>query len=318
MNDLAVKEYSAESIEREVITYLDAIGATTELLPGEKKMFINIAKAFGLSPFKREIHITAYGKGEYRRCSIITGYEVYIKRAERTGKLDGWKVWTEGEGKDLKAVVEIYRKDQKYPFVHEAYYIECCQFNKDGIPNAIWAKQPRFMVKKTAISQAFRLCFPDDLGGMPYTETEVPPEEPRNVTEETPPPPKQPPNKKAPVKPPEPNKTQTEHKAMLADIGEILKTLDPDQLQYFTNAELDQERAVSRKAKTIEILKDQHERLKKELEKRKAAYEPAPFGDGKTPAMYTESETDDGFEDDDPDEEERRLEEMETSVLDIY
>ena len=39
------------------------------------------------------------------------------------------------------------------------------------------------MTKKVAIGQAFRLCFPDDLGGMPYEESELPQEEPRNVSE---------------------------------------------------------------------------------------------------------------------------------------
>jgi phage recombination protein Bet len=182
MSDNTAVAIREEITEAKVMEYLNSAGITNNLLPNEKKMFFNIAREFGLNPFKREIHITAYGEGDYRKCSIITGYEVYIKRAERTGKLDGWKVWTEGDGKSLKAVVEIYRKDQKYPFVHEAYYIECCQYNKNGLPNAIWAKQPRFMTKKVAIGQAFRLCFPDDLGGMPYEETEIPQEEPRNVT----------------------------------------------------------------------------------------------------------------------------------------
>jgi len=180
-----------EITEAKILEYLDSAGITNSLLANEKKMFINIAREFGLNPFKREIHITAYGEGKYRKCSIITGYEVYIKRAERTGKLDGWKVWTEGEGRTLKAVVEIYRRDQKYPFSHEVYYSECVQYNKEGHPNAIWAKQPRFMTKKVAIGQAFRLCFPDDLGGMPYEEVEIhedgdiPKDEPRNVTNET-------------------------------------------------------------------------------------------------------------------------------------
>jgi hypothetical protein len=31
---------------------------------------------------------------------------------------------------------------------------------------------PRFMLKKVAIGQAFRLAFPEELGGMPYMEIE--------------------------------------------------------------------------------------------------------------------------------------------------
>jgi phage recombination protein Bet len=180
-NAVALRE---EITEAKIIEYLDAAGKTKDLYDNEKKMFLNIAREFGLNPFKREIHITAYGQGDFRQCSIITGYEVYIKRAERTGKLDGWEITTEGEGKNLKAIVKIYRKDMKYPFVHEVYYTECVQTKKNGEVNAIWAKQPRFMTKKVAIGQAFRLCFSDDLGGMPYEESEMPQEEPRNVTEQ--------------------------------------------------------------------------------------------------------------------------------------
>ena len=93
MNELTVHGNGNEVTEQMLTEYLDALGSTTQLLPHEKKMFINIAKAFQLSPFKREIHITAYGEGQHRKCSIITGYETYIKRAERTGKLDGWRAW---------------------------------------------------------------------------------------------------------------------------------------------------------------------------------------------------------------------------------
>jgi hypothetical protein len=102
------------------------------------------------------------------------GYEVYLKRAERTGKLDGWKAWVEGDGETMKALVEIHRKDWSQPFVHEAYWREAVQKKKDGTPTAFWTKQPRFQLKKVAISQGFRLCFPDELGGLPYDPSELP------------------------------------------------------------------------------------------------------------------------------------------------
>jgi phage recombination protein Bet len=159
--------------EKTIIEYMDAFGLSNKLLPNEKKAFINIAKEFGLNPFKREIHCTAYGSGDYRTLSIVTGYDVYIKRAERIGRLDGWSAVTEGTGKDLKAIVTIYRKDWSKPFVHEVYFTEVQQTKKDGTANSFWAKMPRFMTKKTAIAQAFRLCFPDEFGGMPYTADEV-------------------------------------------------------------------------------------------------------------------------------------------------
>ncbi len=157
-----------------VLDFLSAFGLATQLTEPEKIQFIEVAQAFHLNPFKREIHVAVYGEGEYRKLSIITGYEVYLKRAERTGKLDGWKAWVEGEGENMKAIVEIHRKDWAEPFVHEAYWREAVQKKKDGTPTAFWTKQPRFQLKKVAISQGFRLCFPDELGGLPYDPSELP------------------------------------------------------------------------------------------------------------------------------------------------
>jgi len=157
-----------------VLDFLKAFGLATQLTENEKLQFVEIAQAFHLNPFKREIHVAVFGEGEYRRLSIITGYEVYLKRAERTGKLDGWKAWIEGEGTTMKALVEIHRKDWSEPFIHEVYWAEAVQKKKDGSPTSFWAKQPRFQLKKVAISQGFRLAFPDELGGMPYDASELP------------------------------------------------------------------------------------------------------------------------------------------------
>jgi hypothetical protein len=37
----------------------------------------------------------------------------------------------------------------------------------------MWENRPTFMTQKVAISQGFRLCFGDELGGMPYTVEEM-------------------------------------------------------------------------------------------------------------------------------------------------
>jgi phage recombination protein Bet len=172
MNEVMIKQPNEVSVKL-INDYLDSFGIAKSLTQEEKTRFAFIAHAFGLNPFKREIHVSAYGEGNNRQCSIIVGYEVYIKRAERTGKLKGWKAWTEGEKNNLVAKVQIFRGDWDKPFEHEAYFDECAQFKKDGTLNLFWKKQPRFMLKKVAIGQAFRLCFSEDLGGMPYAEGEL-------------------------------------------------------------------------------------------------------------------------------------------------
>jgi len=167
-------EVSTTVTDSQLIGYLDNLGLAQKLTEKEKSTYLQIAKAFGLNPFKREIHVSKYGEN----MSIITGYEVYIKRAERSGQLDGWSAETHGSVKEgnLKAVVTIYRKDRKHPFVWEAHYEECVQTTRDGKVTQFW-KKANFMTKKVAISQAFRLCFSDELGGMPYTADEISNEE---------------------------------------------------------------------------------------------------------------------------------------------
>lgn len=155
--------------KKKLSEYLDAMGLAPKLSDKEKMQFIEIAAAYELNPFKREIYCAKYGD----QLSIIVGYETYIKRAERSGTLDGWSVVTEGNVADntLKAIITIYRKDRKYPFVHEVFYSEYVQ-KSNGQPNKFWQKA-QTMTKKVAMAQGFRLCFSDELGGMPYTSEEI-------------------------------------------------------------------------------------------------------------------------------------------------
>ena len=157
-----------------VIEYLKAYGFNKSLSEAEQNQFIQTALAGDLNPFKREIHIAVYGEGANRKVSIITGYQIYLKRAERTGNLDGWSARLEGDGSNMKAIVEIFRKDWTHSFTHEVYWEEAVQKKKDGSPTQFWAKQPRFQLRKVAIAQAFRLAFPDELGSLPYETAELP------------------------------------------------------------------------------------------------------------------------------------------------
>ena len=180
--------------DRLIDEYMVAFGLSGNLTEPERAQFREVAKAYQLNPFKREVYCTAYGKGNKRKLSIIVGYEVYLKRAERQGRLDGWRAWVEGECKieerkiqrqgengpyeqkikfpvgNLRAIVEIHRRDWGQVFHHEVYLEEYAQENE------MWGAKPRTMLKKVAIAQAFRMCFPDEMGGLPYIAEELPPE----------------------------------------------------------------------------------------------------------------------------------------------
>lgn len=125
----------------------------------EKILFFNLAKLNGLNPFNREIYAIKYGNN----FNVITAYNIYIKRAEQTGLLDGWKCELTKDG----AKCTIHRKDFKHPFEWDVLN---CEFKKE---TATWKTAPSFMIKKVAIAQAFRLCFNTELGGLPYTKEEI-------------------------------------------------------------------------------------------------------------------------------------------------
>lgn len=155
----------------QLTSYLTAMGLAKNLNENEKNQFIEIAKTFNLNPFRKEIYCTKYGEN----FSIIVGYESYIKRAERTGQLNGWNATTSGNIKEgnLKAIITIHRKDFAMPFTHEVYYSEYVQKTKDGRITKFWNDKPITMIKKVGISQAFRMCFSSEIGGMPYTAEEI-------------------------------------------------------------------------------------------------------------------------------------------------
>ena len=87
-------------------------GTNTKLEDKHILVFKNIAKMFNLNPFKREIYAVPFKNSStgLMELSVITGYEVYLKRGERSGKLDGWEV--EMRGKE-SATITIHRKDFK-------------------------------------------------------------------------------------------------------------------------------------------------------------------------------------------------------------
>lgn len=218
----------AETInyKEKALEYLQSMG--NKLPAKQQTQFLEMSQAFGLNPFKREIYAVGYGEN----WNIITGYEVYLKRAERIGKLDGWETTVEGSGENMTATVTIWRKDWKMPFKHTVLFSEVCQKTKDGKLNSVWSKMPSFMCRKVAIAQAFRLCFPDEFGGMPYTADEMPSEdEMKNITPTSE-------LVKEASKRTEPNKTEKLYTPEQAKkLGAVMNTLDGNSNPVFTDEE---------------------------------------------------------------------------------
>ncbi|MFZ5559672.1 MAG: recombinase RecT [Patescibacteria group bacterium] len=153
-------EQSIVKITKEDVKRYLAPSATDQ----EIGLFLMIAKSYNLNPFKREIHLIPFKDADGRiKHQTVVGYESYIKRAEHTGQLGGWKVWIEKD----KAFIEIKRKDFSEVFKWE---VDKSEFDK-GFSS--WKKMPNFMLKKVAIAQGFRLAFSEELGGMPYIPEEI-------------------------------------------------------------------------------------------------------------------------------------------------
>ena len=192
-----VKTGLAPITEAEVIEAFDLLGITAQLTdPAVKRLFVKMAVMNQLNPLKREIHaverkkkVTTFvqGKGEVTEyvkvLSPVTGYEVFIDRAELSGRLQYWYPVEEGkldltdEKKDTYGVtVVIKRRDWPKEFRWSVKHSEV------SADNPMWQKEPTHMTMKVAISRAFRLCFREVLRGMPFTvEEEYTREEERDV-----------------------------------------------------------------------------------------------------------------------------------------
>jgi hypothetical protein len=153
---------SEETIEK----FLSA--SQSKLLPEEKTMFSHIARALNLNPFLRQIYVIAYNTQQGRKLSIVVSYMEYIKRALRTGLVNGWHAEPlyDKDGKLDGSKIIILRKDWATPF---EWTVRFSEFDKQ---NSIWKQQPSFQITKVAISQGFRLCFPEETADLPLSDAE--------------------------------------------------------------------------------------------------------------------------------------------------
>ena len=159
-------------------SYLLGVENSEKLTVAQKKLFILTARRLNLDPIKREVHCVPFeakfwnGKNKVSYdpprydMVVITGYEKYLRNAEKSGKLAGWKVWVE-QDPELTAHIEIWRKDWKTSFTHSVKYRE---YNKK---QNLWTSKPETMIKKVVMAQGFRLAFPEECGGLPYIADEL-------------------------------------------------------------------------------------------------------------------------------------------------
>jgi phage recombination protein Bet len=189
---LAVTTAQQNQVTQQLL--LDYLTATTPgLNQSQVQQFLAVSMAFNLNPWKKEVYPIPYTSNGKTTMSIVTGYEVYLKRADLNPNYDGYQIEWNGtfvrskvqkSGKngnysvdallpkddDVSCICTVYRKDRKMPVRCEVFYSEYSQ------GNSMWYTKPRVMLEKVAIARAMRLAFPTEFGGMPYESAELPKE----------------------------------------------------------------------------------------------------------------------------------------------
>lgn len=164
-----------KEFDKKLQKYVKTFLVHENLQPEEIEQFIEVAKSQKLDPFKKELHVVVYGKGDYRELSLITGYEVYLRRADLIPDYDYFETEYLGEfGKpDFRCQIKVFSKSKSRPLIHECYFDEFVGRKKDGSVTKFWQKMPRFMIKKVTIGQGLRLAFPNDYKDLPYIKEEI-------------------------------------------------------------------------------------------------------------------------------------------------
>lgn len=138
-----------------------------------------LCQAQKLNPFTKDVYITKYGNNP---AQIVTGKEVFTKRAQANPKFDGMEagisvinnerlVRREGsmvlQGEELVGGwCKVYVKGYRVPIFNEVAFHEYAGRKKDGTLNQMWATKGATMIRKVALCQSLREAFPSDLQGL--------------------------------------------------------------------------------------------------------------------------------------------------------
>ena len=122
-------------------------------------MFIEVCKATGLNPWLKEIWFVP-------SVGVMAGRDGYLRVANEHSQFDGMETRVERDenGKPIKAVCSVWRKDRSHPITCEAYYSE---YKKNS---GVWQQYPSAMISKVSEVLALKRSF--SINGV-VTEEEV-------------------------------------------------------------------------------------------------------------------------------------------------
>lgn len=148
--------------------------------------FIQLCRYAELNPFLNEAYIVKFGN---QPAQMITGKEAFMKRAERQKSYNGFKAGivvfnSKGEIEEREGTIIIdgkeqllggwaivFRKDRDNEYKVTINFDEFAKRKNNGDLQSTWQSMPANMIRKSALVNALREAYPDQLGAM-YTEDE--------------------------------------------------------------------------------------------------------------------------------------------------
>lgn len=163
---------------QDIKRYFDPQNLLTEKQVGQA---LSLIKGRNLNPLANEVYIVAYKKKTGgTEFSLIVSKEAFLKRAAQCKDYEGFEagvvaVDSDGVMHERKGAIllpgdtliggwaRVYRKNFKIPVEIQ---VSLEEYNKK---QSTWNSMPATMIRKTALVNALREAFPEDLGNM-YTE----------------------------------------------------------------------------------------------------------------------------------------------------
>ena len=163
---------------QDVKKYFDPQNLLTEKQVGQA---LSLIKGRNLNPLANEVYIVAYRKKNGgTEFSLIVSKEAFLKRAAQNPNYEGFEagvvvVDNEGVMHERKGALmlpgdtlvggwaRVYHKNFKVPI---EIFVSREEYDKK---QSTWNTMPATMIRKTALVNALREAFPEDLGNM-YTE----------------------------------------------------------------------------------------------------------------------------------------------------
>ncbi|MEA3224361.1 MAG: phage recombination protein Bet [Planctomycetota bacterium] len=148
----------------------------------EIMMFLMLCKQQRLDPFLREAYLIKYGSN--KPATMVTGKEVFTKRAERHPDFRGMVAGIVVQSGDSGALTyrpgslvlkgeslvggwaKVWKAEREVPYENAVSFDEYVGKKANGEINRQWSSKPATMIRKVALVQTLRETFPETFSGM--------------------------------------------------------------------------------------------------------------------------------------------------------